>query len=50
MIGTSIALVIWTTGLLYLTSKSEKKRLLEAQGDDAEEKNHEAGIVGEVKV
>lgn len=50
MIGTSIALVIWTTGLLYLTSKSEKKRLLEAQSGDGEEKNHEAGMIGDVKV
>ncbi len=49
MIGTSIALAIWTTGLLYLTSKSEKKRLLEAQGHDVEEKIHEAGVVHDAK-
>jgi ACS family pantothenate transporter-like MFS transporter len=46
MIGTSIALAIWTSGLLYLTSKSEKKRLVEAQSGDGDEKNLEVGIVG----
>lgn len=44
MIGTCIALAIWTTGLLYLTRKSEKKRLLEARGGDVEVKGVEAVI------
>jgi ACS family pantothenate transporter-like MFS transporter len=46
MIGTSIVLVIWTSGLLYLTSKAEKKRITEA-GD---EKQFEAGGTGDVNV
>ena len=50
MIGTSIALAIWTSGLLYLTMRSEKKRVLEAQSQIVEEKNYEAGIIGDVKV
>lgn len=52
MIATSIALAIWTTGLLYMTTRTEKKRLLEAEihGADSGDKNYEAGIVGDGKV
>ena len=48
MIGTSIALVIWTSGLLYMTMKAEKKRITEAQVGFGDEKNFEAG--GDAKV
>ncbi len=50
MIGTCIALAIWTSGLLYLTNRNEKRRLLEAQSDVAVEKNYEAGVRGDIKV
>lgn len=47
MIGTCIAMAIWTSGLLYMTSKSEKKRLAELSSQDGVEdnsstKDHEA--------
>ena len=38
MIGTCIALVIWTTGLLYMTVRTEKKRVLEERREVGEEK------------
>jgi hypothetical protein len=50
MIGTSIALVIWTSGLLYMTTKAEKKRVTEAQLDAHDEKNFEAEASGDAKV
>lgn len=50
MIGTSIALAIWTSGLLYLTSRAEKKRLLEGQTHAVDEKHFEVDAVGDVKV
>ncbi len=50
MIGTCIVLAIWTSGLLYLTDRSEKRRLLEAQSDVGEEKNYEAAVSGDIKV
>ena len=50
MIATSIALAIWTTGLLYMTARTEKKSLLEAQIQVADDKNFEAGAVGDGKV
>lgn len=50
MIGTSIALAIWTSGLLYLTSKAEKKRILEAQPHSADEKTFEVEASGDAKV
>lgn len=50
MIGTSIALAIWTSGLLFLTSRAEKKRLLEGQTQVGDEKHFEVEAVGEVKV
>jgi ACS family pantothenate transporter-like MFS transporter len=50
MVATSIALAIWTTGLLYLTSRSEKRRLLEACSNDAVEKNSKDEMAGDVKV
>ncbi|KAL5318829.1 hypothetical protein ACEPPN_013896 [Leptodophora sp. 'Broadleaf-Isolate-01'] len=50
MIGTSIALAIWTTGLLYMTARTEKKRLLEAEIQVVDDKNYEAGVVGDGKV
>lgn len=50
MIGTSIALVIWTSGLLYLTTKAEKKRITEAEAEVGDEKQFEAGATRDVKV
>ncbi len=50
MIGTSIALAIWTTGLLYMTARTEKKRLLEAESERVHEKSYEAGVAGDIKV
>lgn len=42
MIGTSIALGIWTSGLLWMTTREEKKRLLlNTETIRAEEKTHE---------
>lgn len=41
MIGTSIMLAIWTSGLLFLTAKSEKKRLVEGQTQVGDEKGFE---------
>ncbi|KAF4635795.1 hypothetical protein G7Y89_g2299 [Cudoniella acicularis] len=43
MVGTCVALAVWTTGLLYLTSRAEKKRLVEGR-NEAGEKNYEAGV------
>jgi len=42
MIGTSIALVIWTSGLLHLTTKAEKKRVTEVEAEVGDEKQFEA--------
>jgi len=50
MIGTSIVLVIWTSGLLYLTRKAEKMRITEAEAEAGDEKQFEAGGTGDVKV
>lgn len=50
MIGTSIALAVWTTGLLYMTTRSEKKRVLESESPAVEEKRFEVGDVDETKV
>ncbi|KAN0120049.1 pantothenate transporter-like protein [Hyaloscypha variabilis] len=50
MIGTSIALVIWTGGLLYMTTKAEKKRVTEAQVEAGDEKNFEADANADAKV
>ncbi|PMD18874.1 pantothenate transporter-like protein [Hyaloscypha hepaticicola] len=50
MIGTSIALVIWTSGLLYIAMKTEKKRIAEAQVEYGDEKNFESVPGGNVKV
>lgn len=45
MIGTSIALVIWTSGLLYMATKTEKKRVADAQTEFGVEKNFETADV-----
>lgn len=51
MIGTSIALVIWTSGLLYMANNAEKKRVTEAQvGVGDEQKNFEVDATGDAKV
>jgi ACS family pantothenate transporter-like MFS transporter len=50
MIGTSISLVIWTSGLLCMTTKAEKKRTTEAEGDAGDEKHFETAGSGDVKV
>jgi ACS family pantothenate transporter-like MFS transporter len=50
MIGTSIALVIWTSGLLYMATKTEKKRVTNAQVQFGDEKNFETEPRGDVKV
>ncbi|EKD16701.1 uncharacterized protein L3040_001442 [Drepanopeziza brunnea f. sp. 'multigermtubi'] len=45
MIGVSVAMAIWTTGLLHMTTRTDKKRrLVEAEAPDAYEKNHEATV------
>ncbi len=43
MIGTSIALAIWTTGLLWITTRAERKAALE-DGSQPGEANLEAGF------
>jgi ACS family pantothenate transporter-like MFS transporter len=35
MIGTSIALVVWTTGMLFMTNREEKKRVVRSEEDVA---------------
>ena len=50
MIGTSLALAIWTTGLLYLTSRAEKRRTVESRDEGGEEKAYEADQAEEVRV
>jgi MFS transporter, ACS family, pantothenate transporter len=50
MIGTSLALVIWTSGLLYMTTKAEKKRVTDVQVGESDEKNFEADPSGDAKV
>ncbi|KUJ12367.1 MFS general substrate transporter [Mollisia scopiformis] len=50
MIGTSIALAIWTSGLLYLTTRAEKKRLVEGQTQGSDEKTFEVEASGDVKM
>lgn len=42
MIGTCIALVIWTTGLLYMTAKAEKERGLYRNDSMSEKRSVEA--------
>ena len=49
MIATCIALVIWTSGLLFMTVKAENKRFVEERGNVVEEKSFEAGLSGENK-
>lgn len=43
-------MAIWATGLLYLTNRSEKKRLLQAHSDQSDEKLDVAAAVGALKV
>jgi ACS family pantothenate transporter-like MFS transporter len=50
MIATCIALAIWTSGLLYLTNKAEKKRIVESEGGTGDEMNFEAGVAEDTKV
>jgi MFS transporter, ACS family, pantothenate transporter len=50
MIGTCIALAIWTSGLLYMTTRAEKRKV-EARSDGVEaDKNFEASAGEDVKV
>lgn len=51
MIGTCIAMVVWTSGLLYMTNRAEKRRVVEAReaGMDTDKK-FEAATDGDVKV
>jgi ACS family pantothenate transporter-like MFS transporter len=46
MIATCIVLGIWTSGLLYMTNKAEKKRIVESEEGTGTggEKNFEAGV------
>lgn len=37
MIGCSIALALWTTGLLYMTARSERRREAEAVQRNSED-------------
>lgn len=51
MIGTCIALGLWTSGLLYMTDRAEKSRAVEIRSESVEvEKNFEASAGGDVKV
>jgi ACS family pantothenate transporter-like MFS transporter len=50
MIGTSIALVIWTSGLLYMATNAEKKRVTKAQVGDGKEENFKADTTGDINV
>lgn len=51
MIGTCIAMVLWTSGLLYMTNRAEKRSIVEAREDGMEaEKNFEAAADRDVKV
>jgi MFS transporter, ACS family, pantothenate transporter len=50
MIGTSITLMIWTSGLLYMTTKAEKQRITEAHVGAGDEKNFEVEASGDAKV
>jgi hypothetical protein len=50
MIGTSIALVIWTSGLLYMATDAEKKRVAEAQVGVGDKQNFEVDATGDAKV
>ena len=51
MIGTCIALAIWTGGLLYMTTRAEKRRVVEARSDGvAEDKDFEASTGEDGKV
>jgi hypothetical protein len=51
MIGTCIAMVFWTSGLLYITNRAEKRSIVEAREDGMEaEKKFEAAAGGDSKV
>jgi ACS family pantothenate transporter-like MFS transporter len=50
MIATCIALAIWTSGLLYMTTKAEKKRIFESEGGTGDEENFEAVVAEDAKV
>ncbi len=39
MIGTSIALAIWTSGLLYITTRAERKMALKTGSTPLDEAN-----------
>lgn len=45
MIGTSISLGIWTSGLMWMTTREEKKRLLMISEDTANAKEENIGQV-----
>jgi len=48
MIGTCLALAIWTSGLLHMTTGAEKRRIVEARSDGVEaDKSFEASAGGE---
>ena len=46
MIGTCIAMGIWTAGLLYMTSKTEKRRLNELATQNALDEKTSAVVEG----
>ncbi|TVY85406.1 Pantothenate transporter liz1 [Lachnellula suecica] len=51
MIGTCIAMVIWTSGLLYMTSRAEKRRVIEVREEREDDKSFEAAAVdADIKV
>ena len=50
MIATCIVLAIWTSGLLYMTTKAEKKRIVESEGGTGDEENFEAVVAEDAKV
>jgi ACS family pantothenate transporter-like MFS transporter len=50
MIGTCIALALWTTGLLYLTRRSEKKRRTAVITHSLDEKKNIANASNDIEV
>lgn len=49
LIGTCIALMVWSTGLLYIAASAEKRRRIDA-AEIYPEKSMEDGVRGDQKV
>jgi hypothetical protein len=50
MIGTCIAMAIWTSGLLYFTRREEQRRVGDSETTNAHVKGFEDGVVKETSV